>query len=196
MAALEHDWLSSRVHEKYNDESDKRPLLDISDVEDALIRLGRALEDVDVNWVINTLCCGGSFAPPRRKGKDLDDRLQNCVVCFSIAGELAQTCAQCQQSVCSQCLQRLPKASCPHCRHSIVDDNAAQNNVFPPKSFEKIDNGDKIGIGCKLGTATDENGEGCRISEVQVVKALNKRESKRADGPSLQAPPEESVVSL
>merc|ERR1712110_635529 len=50
----------------------------------------------------------------------VDDPLKTCVVCFNpaegVSGGVGYLCPQCHHAVCSQCLERLPKAACPYCR--------------------------------------------------------------------------------
>jgi len=50
-----------------------------------------------------------------------DDRLQSCVVCYGGAGAMGYVCPQCYHTVCLECLQKLPQANCPHCRHQATD---------------------------------------------------------------------------
>jgi len=109
--ALRHQWFKLPVPK---DEGPNEPeaqgtkLLDWKDFEDGLAVVGR-----DLQWAMDMMT--GSLATT------VDDPLKTCVVCYSAAGGVGYICPQCHHAVCAQCLEQLPKATCPYCRHEALD---------------------------------------------------------------------------
>lgn len=109
-SALRHQWFKLPVPEGGNDHEvivDAK-LLDWKDFEDGLGVVGR-----DLQWAMDMMT--GSL------GTTVDDPLKTCVVCYSAAGGVGYICPQCHHAVCAQCLEQLPKATCPYCRHEALD---------------------------------------------------------------------------
>lgn len=120
-AALKHDWftrpLPDTTYAGLEDVTDNLPMLDMRDFEDAFSHMERG-----VGWAVGALAevqiGGGHEVPNIDPG---DDRLQSCVVCYGEAGQFGYVCPQCYHTVCVTCLQKLPQAICPHCRHDATD---------------------------------------------------------------------------
>jgi len=119
-AALKHDWFEREISETttLDDVSDNLPLLDMKDFEDAFSRM-----EQNVGWTIDALSKVqiGTVEEVHFHIDPADDRLTSCVVCYNGAGEFGYTCAQCYHRVCWECLQQLPQAICPYCRHDATD---------------------------------------------------------------------------
>jgi len=117
--ALQHDWFTRPTPEGTSlfDEADNLPLLDMRDFEESFSRMER-----DVGWAMEAL--GKVELGTVETVVHLDpndDRIQSCVVCYGAPGDFGYVCPQCYHRVCLQCMQRLPKAICPHCRHEAAD---------------------------------------------------------------------------
>lgn len=120
-AALKHDWftrpLPDVTYAGLEDVTDNLPMLDMKDFEDAFSHMERG-----VGWAVGALAevqLGGGPEVPHIDPND--DRLQSCVVCYGEAGQFGYVCPQCYHTVCVTCLQKLPQAVCPHCRHDAAD---------------------------------------------------------------------------
>mmetsp|Transcript_59223 Transcript_59223/g.132834 ORF Transcript_59223/g.132834 Transcript_59223/m.132834 type:complete len:771 (+) Transcript_59223:64-2376(+) len=113
---------------------DDRPLLDWNefeqgfavlqkDLEKELARMAAGVAQMGdgvvsvVSWVpVSVDAMHGRPAMDRN-----DERLHSCVVCYMAAGDFAYVCPQCRHTVCMNCLSKLPRAMCPHCRHEAPD---------------------------------------------------------------------------
>lgn len=107
--ALRHFWFRMPLLSE-GVETDVRgaKLLDWKDFEEGLSVVGR-----DLQWAMDMMA--GSL------GTTVDDPLKTCVVCYNAAGGVGYVCPQCHHAVCAQCLQQLPKATCPYCRREASD---------------------------------------------------------------------------
>jgi len=122
-AALKHDWFTRPLPEStgLEDVTDNLPLLDMKDFEDAFSRMERDVGE-KVGWALDELSKVQLGTVEEVRHIDpTDDRIQSCVVCYGVAGDFGYVCPQCYHTVCLQCLQQLPKAVCPHCRHEAAD---------------------------------------------------------------------------
>lgn len=120
-AALRHDWFTKPIQEStvagLEDVTDNLPMLDMKDFEDAFSHMeknaGLAMDFLS-KVQIGSVAEVPHFDPS-------DDRLTSCVVCYNAADKFSYVCPQCYHAVCLQCLQKLPNAKCPHCRHEATD---------------------------------------------------------------------------
>lgn len=137
--ALQHRWITSPPSETRADEAQAQdaPLLQWSDFEEGLTGIQRefqrAAEEV-VQAVENIQI--GSDLEQQILLDPKDDRLKNCVVCFQESGHFGFFCKQCYHSVCIQCLVKLPKPECPHCRKPASDVAAAQHLAKIAEAFD------------------------------------------------------------
>lgn len=118
--ALKHDWFTRDIPESssgFPDVADNLPLLDMKEFEAGFSQIER-----DMGWAMDALAAVQISSVEEVRDIDPhDDRHVNCVVCFGLAGEFGYSCPQCYHRVCMSCLQRLPSATCPHCRHEAAD---------------------------------------------------------------------------
>jgi len=120
--AMKHDWFQRQNLSDDVDIGDNLPLLDMRDFQvgfSAIEReLGSALDAIGkVEVGIND---------PMPQIDPTDERLQSCVVCYGSAGTWGYVCPQCYHTVCTECLERMPKAICPYCRHEAPDMKISQ----------------------------------------------------------------------
>merc|ERR1719478_1108398 len=110
--ALKHNWFRFPLPQEGMENQEQivqgTKLLDWKDFEDGLSVVGR-----DLQWAMDMMT--GSLATT------VDDPLKTCVVCYSAAGGVGYVCPQCHHAVCATCLEQLPKATCPYCRHEALD---------------------------------------------------------------------------
>lgn len=122
--ALRHAWITGTGQDirEADLELDNAPLFKWEEFEESL-----SLLDKNFEWIRNAV--GSIDVAPFEVPPSIDpsdDRFKNCVVCYGTAGHLSYRCSQCQYTVCLQCLERLPRPVCPHCRHVPEDMALAQ----------------------------------------------------------------------
>jgi len=126
--ALQHPWFKPGAD--YADRGDDVPLLEWSDFEEGLSSIERELQRMAAEMADAAagvahamgevqIAATGCEQPPAMD--PADDRLLSCVVCYNSSGSLGYLCPQCHHTVCLMCLEKLPKAECPHCRQEASD---------------------------------------------------------------------------
>eukprot|EP00913_Durusdinium_trenchii_P001378 g1275.t1 len=126
--ALQHRWITSPPSETRADEAQAQdaPLLQWSDFEEGLTGIQREFQRAaeesmtEVVQAVENIQIGSDLEQQILLDPK-DDRLKNCVVCFQESGHFGFFCKQCYHSVCIQCLVKLPKPECPHCRKPASD---------------------------------------------------------------------------
>jgi serine/threonine protein kinase len=119
-AALQHIWFTTPIQDNPA-EDDGQPLFRWEDFEDGISWLEKSI--ISSGAVFAEIQVGGSNIPNLNLD---DDRVQSCVVCFNTSGSMGYVCPRCHYTVCIQCLQRLPRPMCPHCRYEPDDLALAQ----------------------------------------------------------------------
>eukprot|EP00929_Paragymnodinium_shiwhaense_P034813 TRINITY_DN188_c0_g1_i1.p1 TRINITY_DN188_c0_g1~~TRINITY_DN188_c0_g1_i1.p1 ORF type:complete len:958 (-),score=194.14 TRINITY_DN188_c0_g1_i1:254-3127(-) len=119
---LSHNWFTQPIQEggmgpgSGNDE----PLLRWEDFQEGLSFLEKHTQWV--GDIVSGVSVGPTVAVDRPMTADShDERMRSCVVCYGNTGALSYLCPQCRYVVCFQCLHKLKKPMCPHCRYEPSD---------------------------------------------------------------------------
>lgn len=135
--AMKHDWFQKPgIIDEPDTGGEALPLLDMRDFQVGFSAIERELQSA--MDVIGRVEIGINDNMPHIDPSD--ERLQSCVVCYGAAGSWGYVCPQCYHTVCTTCLERLPKAICPYCRHEAHDMKISQAfTVFRRKGSEQMD---------------------------------------------------------
>lgn len=135
--ALQHRWLTEPPEVAGVEQAMDAPLLQWSDFEEGLFGIQREFQRAaeEVVQAVEGIQIGSDLEQQILLDPK-DDRLRNCIVCFHESGHFGFFCKQCYHSVCIQCLVKLQKPECPHCRKAATDVAAAQHLAKIAEAFD------------------------------------------------------------